>query len=318
MTPPSQYVNKLIAFVDIIGFKNIIDRHGERAISMIVDGIENSLNRYRGHWQSDDDEPDMDIMGYPILNINDPTYYLLSDSIVFTMEDSENNLIRFFSAISHLQKTFIESGLFLRGGITKGKIFEKATLLNGNGKELREKGSIVFGPGIIEAFKLESEVASWPRIVLAKKLVQVLKEKVDLAKSLSQPAHRFLNQFVLGDNNGEYFLDYLSITGFPSVKTDGFLATHKRRILKELGDADKHKVKGKYLSLLQYHNFIIKLFFSYGETDLFIGPSIGIRLLPERFLYRPFERVRSTCSCKNRMIEGICRVIYRSSVHYHI
>ena len=85
MTPPSQYVNKLIAFVDIIGFKNIIDRHGERAISMIVDGIENALNSYRERFEGPSPTP-YDLTGRRIREI-EPTYYLMSDSIVFTMED---------------------------------------------------------------------------------------------------------------------------------------------------------------------------------------------------------------------------------------
>ena len=288
MTPPSQYVNKLIAFVDIIGFKNIIDRQGERAISMIVDGIENALNSYRERFEGPS-PTSHDITGRRILEINDPTYYLQSDSIVFTMEDNENNLIRFLSAISHLQKAFIENRMFVRGGITKGEIFEKITLVNGKGKELREKGSIVFGPGINEAVKLEAQVANWPRIVLAKELVEVnLKEKIDWAKSQSQVTHLCRNPSVLRDNKGEYFLDYLSITAFPPFKTDDFLRTHKDRMLEEfrnaeeLEAAEKYKVKGKYLSLSEYHNFIIDDPFSKAGTDLLIRMPIHNNLLFKR------------------------------------
>ncbi len=60
------------------------------------------------------------------------------------------------NALFVLTSTLIESGFLLRGGVARGNLFHE--------------GSLVFGPGFIDAYELEGKTASTPRVMLSKEL----------------------------------------------------------------------------------------------------------------------------------------------------
>ncbi len=194
------YKEKFIAFIDMLGFKNLINTHGDEIIDQIVDTIEKSLVEYKKRFDFDSSAPNIDMIGYKILNIY-PKYYLLSDSIILTIEDAENNLIRFLTGIMAVQKEFIKSNIFVRGAIVKGEIFE----LEGS------NNNMVFGPGGIDAIQMEANHSIYPRIIVSESVLDSLKQKHLEAQKKNLAILKDLFRFyTLKDNNGVCFIDYLS------------------------------------------------------------------------------------------------------------
>ncbi len=88
-----------------------------------------------------------------------------------------------------------ESGLLCRGAVVKGKLFHD--------------GNVLFGPALIEAYKIESTLAIYPRIIVADSLVAML-------GNVPKP-----ETSVRKDSDGLYYLDTLSID-LPVSDMDGF------------------------------------------------------------------------------------------------
>ncbi len=207
------YKEKFIAFIDILGFKNLIKTGGDKIIERVVETIHKSLSEYKNRFILPSSEPKTDMMGYKVLDI-DPRYYLLSDSIILTMEDAENNLFRFILGIIAIQKEFIESNIFVRGAVVKGDIFESEGSVG--------IGNMLFGPGGIEAIQMEADYSIYPRIVVSKSILDSLREKCFESPEKSQIGRDLCRLIVLRDNSGISFIDYLSclFRPIPATRSD--------------------------------------------------------------------------------------------------
>jgi len=247
------YETKLIAFIDIMGFKNIINTEKGEAIEKIINCIDESLEQYCSCLRNGTNNL-KDFTGCTILDIKHPKYCLFSDSIFFYIEDEENNLIRFLFSLTHLQRTFIEKNIFIRGGLVKGQLFE----------DNRKDRINILGPGVINAHDMESKIANYPRIIIEKKLVTKLKST--LKKSPLLNIKGYLPRHVLEDNQGNYFLDYLSapiaLSGLQTSDIN-FFENHKKFILESLenpqtnDEEERNKVISRFLMLANYHNFVV-------------------------------------------------------------
>ncbi|MCE2706563.1 MAG: hypothetical protein LW807_05745 [Proteobacteria bacterium] len=90
-------------------------------------------------------------------------------------------------------------GVLLRGGITKG-------LLHHNKNK-------VFGDALIDAYELESKVANYPRIIISKKLINIINVTED---EVSAPMFKYTHQlgaYITLDNDGIYMLSYFHLFG---------------------------------------------------------------------------------------------------------
>jgi len=285
-----RYKEKFIAFIDILGFKNLINNSSEEIIERIVETIEKSLDEYRDRFIPNPSIPNTDSMGYKVLDI-DPKYYLMSDSIILTMDDAENNLFRFLLGIITIQKSFIESNIFVRGAVVKGDIFES--------KGSEEISNIVFGPGGIEAIQMESRNSIYPRIVVSESVLESLKEKYLRPRVNSDIGRELFRLIILKDNNGISFIDYLNFEIFLTLLTRGdskFISEHKTNILKQLKASEtldtkeRYKIRTKYLLLSEYHDYILnenKQHLKELHLPGYQKLSMGIRVKGKKFFSRP-------------------------------
>lgn len=126
----ARYEQRAVLFLDVLGFKRLIKDGRE-------DLIEQALEITTAQCQS---------------NITTSAF---SDCMVVSMAFVRGvELSELIGFASSLVLQLLHVGILSRGGIAVG--------------ELRHEGGVVYGPALIEAYELESKVACYPRVVLAR------------------------------------------------------------------------------------------------------------------------------------------------------
>lgn len=126
----NKYENRAVLFLDILGFKRLIDQNRE-------DLVEEALSVTSAQYQSN----------YEISSF--------SDNMVVSMRFERGfELLELIHFASYLSWHLLHKGVLSRGGIAVG--------------ELHHDKGIVYGPALLTAYQLESQAAIYPRIVLDK------------------------------------------------------------------------------------------------------------------------------------------------------
>ena len=76
-------------------------------------------------------------------------------------------LVHIFSSITDLSVRLLTEGLLIRGAVAKGPLYHKQ--------------SVMFGPALLDAYGLETNVAMYPRIVLSR---EVHRDRADRPQDL--------------------------------------------------------------------------------------------------------------------------------------
>ncbi|WP_096085895.1 hypothetical protein [Agaribacterium haliotis] len=168
-----EYTEQIVAFVDILGFSNLINRIEED------EKLHKTLHWALSHIKSYKKTSEMDNTAHSDLEVS-----VFSDCIVVT-GDSEN-FHGVTWAVGWLQAQLLGGGILTRGGIATGKI--------------HHSDGILYGAGMIKAYQIENSAAVFPRIVLDQDLASRIPEKY---KSI---------YFSL-DVDGLYFVDPFSFNG---------------------------------------------------------------------------------------------------------
>ena len=137
------YQNKLVAFIDILGFKNIIYASDTKPITKYFDFVFSTFNRVSKK------------RGF--------NYHLISDSIVVSTSLSKENLILLTRTLCVLQSRLLAEGILVRGSISYGQLY------------LNKSKNIIVGNGLINAYNLEQQ-AIYPRIIIDKTLIKMYYE----------------------------------------------------------------------------------------------------------------------------------------------
>lgn len=163
-------------------------------------------------------------------------------------------------------------GVFCRGGMTIGPLFMD---------ELT-----AFGPAILEAYKIESQIADVPRIAISSDVVDLAKR---YSKFYAEPAESPENRSVAVDIDGIGFVNYLDeLVDGGEVCADS-LAKHRDNVMRELvANQKRPKIWAKYRWVAGYHNWFCELTRDlYGfHSDLLIS-SESVHVAPTFLI--PFE-----------------------------
>ena len=142
--------DRIIAFVDILGFS-------ER----VMDSKDNLYDFESLFWgQSYICKIKEENEGDSALNMRELGFEVtvFSDSLVISCPDKDDNLFSLIMQLIHIQINLANMDILLRGAITSGP--------------LHHDGEMLLGPAMIEAYKLESRVAVYPRIIVEKTLIR--------------------------------------------------------------------------------------------------------------------------------------------------
>lgn len=145
--PP--YTNRIVAFIDILGFKSLISSLPENVDlhSKLYTAL--SYIKYYKDLSCNEDT-----------SFNDLEVNTFSDSIVISSE--EKNIDTLIYTCGCIQSHLLYLGILTRGGISSGY-----TVHNDN---------ILYGDGMIKAYDLESKCAIYPRILIDESLLQILEK----------------------------------------------------------------------------------------------------------------------------------------------
>jgi len=183
------YKKSLVAFIDILGFKEMVNRSTDnhQDYSLLLETLMRFHDLEKPEaWTTDLIEVEEDAQmkgldGFPISKKTRCTS--LSDSIVVSVE-IENDLNEAFSTLvanlSSIGAQLLKDGILIRGGIDLSEVYHD------NG--------IVFGKGMINAYELEEKVAQYPRIILSEKLISELNYPL-LFKHKRYPYHQYIERF---------------------------------------------------------------------------------------------------------------------------
>jgi hypothetical protein len=275
-----KYENRLIAFIDILGFKEIVSS-SEKDDSK-VEFLYSVLN-YLKSWETSESwssqlveiEEDAQKKGVENFDIRDKTNSTaFSDSIVVSVK-VENNVNEMASTLivnlAYIGAILFEKGILFRGGLTIGNLIH-----NENGT--------VFGKGLIDAYQLESNNAKFPRIVLSDKLLNQLNYPLETKRN-RYPYHQYIERFndgCVGFHQMIYFQVMESWTEMTDEKLKLSLGKIRKVIINGLDTSfENPSVFEKFKWLKEQYNKLIILNDFEFETKTHENIKLKIRELNE-------------------------------------
>ena len=252
-----KYEKRLVAFIDILGFKEIV-KQSETDIAKI-ELIYSALD-YLKNWEAQEKwdlrlveiEEDAQKRGVDNFDIREKTNITaFSDSIVVSVkvDDNINEMAStLIINLAYIGAFLLEKGILFRGGLTVGNLIH---IENGT----------VFGQGLIDSYKLESNSAKYPRIILSDKLLKELNYPIETKRN-RYPYHQYVDRFDDGCVGFHQMIYYQVIESWTEMT--------KEKLIESLGKVRKVIVGGldttfenpdvfeKYKWLKeQYNNLII-------------------------------------------------------------
>ena len=194
------FEKRVIAFIDILGFKEIIKNESER--NKILTVLHQLQKNEQSYSKKCCDSPipiqaNVKILEHKQITIN-PDISCYSDNIIISapisieeyagypipMDDFSNVLNTVSSAVYQLQIQLLIHGFAMRGGISYGDVHIS-------------QNRIIVGTPVSDAIEAEQKCAIYPRVIFTK----------DFLDHLGEAIYRRL--FVKRDVDGMYFVDYL-------------------------------------------------------------------------------------------------------------
>lgn len=117
-----------------------------------------------------------------------------SDSIVVAMPYDASRFEWFSKRIADYQRLLLDEQLLCRGGIAVDKHFSN--------------GTFTFSAGLIRAYRVESKAARYPRVVISTEVLDLV-----------YPNQSEIPSFLVKEDDGLYFVDYLGLTHKRKPKT---------------------------------------------------------------------------------------------------
>jgi hypothetical protein len=183
-----KYKERIICFIDILGFS----KHVEKTFDIDSNDIEDEIELIANAIKSMEEYSALSFGPRP--KSREVTQF--SDSIVLSFDYKEKDSI--FHTLLDIQLLIIDmayKGFLCRGGIVLGKIIHSKNM--------------VFGPGMVDAYMLESKAANYPRIILGKNILELGEFFVG-----DTPLFDIEKQNPTGligrDSDGMYYINYFS------------------------------------------------------------------------------------------------------------
>ena len=222
------YQNCIIAFLDILGFKNIINTKAFDEIKNILLSIipQEELMIALGRAADDTDE---NLLRYNA-TLRETKVHVMSDSIVIAAPVGAPEALTVVIDICNViqeQLYNLDTPIFLRGAIAEGDFYLDKHL--------------IFGKGLVDAYIAQENYAIYPRIILSDNLIAGREISVDGKETLPK------------DEDGYYYINtlerYIDCESLQELEENERYQKMKARIDTELSGYVDKRVREKYLWL---------------------------------------------------------------------
>ena len=153
------YENCYVAFLDILGFKEVVEKNSHDKLSQLYKTIESYISK---------DIESIGIMDFPEKK-SEIGCYFISDSIILWSQDLSNtSFMHLVSLVNRIMVGALMSDLPLRGAVSSGPLTVKQSIL----------GSTVFGNGLTNAYILEAQ-QKWSGCIVDKTIIENIHKSKD-------------------------------------------------------------------------------------------------------------------------------------------
>lgn len=220
----NNYTECYTAYMDILGFKNLIK---EKSFQEILDIYQHFRNRIKKIYVGNEKS-----LACEIEAAKEVKCKVMSDSICFYIEaDMPDALMCLMACCAFFQARLLALSppVLVRGGITSG--------------ELYVDGDVVFGPALVEAYLLEDKCAKDPRIIIRK---CTLEQGLKATSKLLQKAW---SSIVLEDFDAFYWLNFNACFGDNEQESIVLYEQLSKTVNQKLSEETDESIRHKYLYL---------------------------------------------------------------------
>ena len=190
MTISNHYGPHVVAFVDILGFAQLVERMDHNP--PLIDEIYTVLSRVG------EEDVSWSFGAYTKEDSGSAKLTVASDSILFSISIREWcaggrtqawACLAAVESVFGLQRYLLKRGILTRGGIVLGSLLHH--------------GNVIFGPGLVHAYRLESQLALYPRVIVDSAVIEQIKGTAGFQFPFR------LEALITRDTDGLPFIDYL-------------------------------------------------------------------------------------------------------------
>jgi len=225
-----------IAYIDILGYKEIVKR-GDEHLAETIDLFLTEAEQIARDNQK--------VCGC-ITDINEEIFIkAFADNIIICTKKYWDIL---FIMVGLLQYFMLKKGYYLRGALCHSNLY------------FGDK--FIFGEGIILAHEIESKIAKYPRIILHSSYMKAVNDQKVVPFSLLASVAGMLPLY-LNDFDGYMYVNYMYIAQFTQLtgyesSIEEMLMFHKEKIERSIKDCEAQCLQKdcmeKFLWCVQYHN----------------------------------------------------------------
>lgn len=259
----SDYEDRFCLFLDILGFKEIIDAsvlekntRGKPQASEVFFGLKRiaSTLNYKSAISGKS--------GEIIPSSRKVTQF--SDSVIVSyLAEELGSLADMLYDVLHLQLKLINRDMLIRGAITRGKLYHSE--------------DFVFGPALVEAAELE-KLAMYPRVIVDREILQGAGIVDPGFRPPPQQSSRTAESLVARDLDGLFFVDYFAV--YPEDFDDDW--SDMGHYLLKLRDVVKGLSQKKQLSVRMKHSWLRQKFNDVAEAIIdHKSPQFNGQAIPE-------------------------------------
>lgn len=246
------YEDRILLFLDILGFKELINSSIKNSTEefTVTQSIIKLINEIETVSKTGNKFSSKEVTQF-------------SDTIVisFLLTD-DKELHNCFYNINRILAIMLKSGFIFRGSITIGKLYHKDNL--------------IFGPALVEAYNLELNSAIFPRVIINKQCIEIMKKQYTNNYKHKYRINTFdTNLYFLlkHDQDGFFYVDYFMC--YIMFLRDKELMETDNKIRNKIKIGTKNtnsNVRAKYDWMKAKYNEMIDSFddLLIDEVDLFI------------------------------------------------
>ena len=239
---PRKYQDRIVAFVDIIGFKAIVEKtvNDQAYFNRIIDSIAEIRDQFLKHPNSEFQKKARDLFYDPFVLPDYKTMVLqVSDSMVISkLANVHGALEALVLDIALTIHILIKHGLLCKGCIEYGKVYHT--------------DEYIIGPGYTAAY-LGEEKEFMPAVSFSKEVYNLAIQK----RSSSARVRDYFDNFVVPHTPDRSFIDYFNdLEGYIDVfeRPQEHYGKLRRIIQDEYTRAKDYKIKAKYLWMIDRFN----------------------------------------------------------------